>query len=106
RVVVAPPRDAAHRLELAPQRALAGIELAHARPVRRGPHGVLDALLRAARRARVRDPAPPVLYTVDAARHDLDEVEIEPPVEGEHRIREACGGVVDVGRVAPERDGW
>jgi len=106
RVVVPPADDEAHRLELAAQRAAAGVELAHARPVRRGPDGVLDALLGAARRAGVGDPAPPVLDAVDAARHDLDEVEVEPPVEAEHRLRETLGRVVDVGRVAPERDGW
>lgn len=46
---------------------------------------------------------PPVLDAVDAARHDLDEVEVPLALEGEHGLGEAARGVVDLGDMTPER---
>src|SRR5205814_384731 len=83
---VAPANGQPERLELTPERARAGVELAHARPVPGLRHRVLRALLGAVRRPRVGDLAAPVLHAVHAARHELDQVEVEAAVEREHRV--------------------
>src|SRR5437667_5998160 len=67
---------------------------------------MLGALLGAARRAHVGHRAAPVLDAIDAARHELDEVEVEPAVEAQHRLREQTRIMIELGDVAPERDRW
>src|SRR5262249_2645020 len=48
------------------------------------------------------DATGPVPHATDAARHPLDEVRVPTPLEGQHGIGQAPGGVVHIGNVSPE----
>src|SRR5204863_10141362 len=104
--VVAPPlENESQRLELSAESPLPRVEGLELRPVRDVPDGVLRAGLGAVGRSAVRDPAAPVLDAVDAARHDLDEIDVPPALEREHGVGQATRGVVDFGHMAPEGHG-
>src|SRR5262249_7304720 len=102
-VVALPLDEQAQGVQFAAKGARPRVEGLDPRPVGPPLHGVLGALLGAVARPRVGDLAAPVLHAVDAARHELDEVEIPSTLPREHSVGEAVRGMVDLRHVTPER---